>query len=50
MCEKNCVNPQETYQALVQKYFTGSLKPPFNKEARDAAGFEENYYLPLVTA
>ena len=28
--------------------FWGSLKPPFNDEARKQAGFEEAWYLPLV--
>ncbi|MDG1859611.1 MAG: ferritin-like domain-containing protein, partial [Emcibacteraceae bacterium] len=50
LCEKKTLDPQKTYQELVNKYFKGSLKPPFNKQARDAAGFEEDYYLPLVTS
>ncbi|XP_065191434.1 uncharacterized protein LOC135822561 [Sycon ciliatum] len=38
-----------TFQALVRKYFfPGYLKPPFNKEARELAGFTEEWYLPLV--
>jgi len=38
----------KTYQKLVQQYFKGQIKPPFNKEARSRAGFEEKYYLPLA--
>jgi uncharacterized ferritin-like protein (DUF455 family) len=36
------------FHSLVRKHFSGSLKPPFNDEARKAAGFEESWYLPLA--
>jgi uncharacterized ferritin-like protein (DUF455 family) len=36
------------FQSLVRKYFHGNLKPPFNTEARAAAGFEATWYLPLA--
>lgn len=48
LCEKKSLNPQSKYQELVNKYFTGSLKPPFNTKARNEAGFDESFYLPLV--
>jgi uncharacterized ferritin-like protein (DUF455 family) len=35
---------------LVSRYFRGSLKPPFNKAARDQAGLTEEWYLSLVAA
>jgi uncharacterized ferritin-like protein (DUF455 family) len=38
----------EKFHDLVQRYFCGRLKPPFNDEARKAAGFTEEWYLPLV--
>lgn len=36
------------FQSLVRKHFHGNLKPPFNTEARAAAGFEATWYLPLA--
>ena len=33
---------------VVARNFWGSLKPPFNDEARARAGFESKWYLPLV--
>jgi len=36
------------FHSLVRRHFSGSLKPPFNDEARKAAGFEESWYLPLA--
>ncbi|WP_417318159.1 ferritin-like domain-containing protein [Emcibacter sp.] len=47
LCEQKGWNGQEKYQELVKKYFSGKLKPPFNKKARKAAGLLESYYLPL---
>lgn len=36
------------FQELVQSYFRGFLKPPFNKPARDQAGMPASFYEPLV--
>lgn len=36
------------FQALVSKYFRGSLKRPFNAEARTLAGLPERFYEPLA--
>jgi uncharacterized ferritin-like protein (DUF455 family) len=36
--------PVETWRALVRRHFKGALKPPFNDEARAAAGFSAKYY------
>lgn len=47
ICDKENLNPQDTYHSIVKKYFTGRLKPPFNKEAREQAGLDETFYLPL---
>ncbi|KHD06801.2 hypothetical protein PN36_26280 [Candidatus Thiomargarita nelsonii] len=38
--ERNLV-PETTFQRLVAQYFTGDIKPPFNVEARLAAGFSQ---------
>ena len=47
LCDKYGWDSKEKYQQLVRHYFSGRLKPPFNIPARDAAGLDESYYLPL---
>lgn len=37
-----------TFHSIVRRYFRGPLKPPFNVEARKAAGFEPEWYEPLA--
>ncbi|KAJ6805260.1 uncharacterized protein M6B38_178990 [Iris pallida] len=37
-----------TFHSIVRRYFRGPLKPPFNVEARKAAGFEPDWYEPLA--
>ena len=37
-------NGIETWRALVEKYFKGALKPPFNDAARTRAGLQRAYY------
>jgi uncharacterized ferritin-like protein (DUF455 family) len=44
MCARRGVAPVETWRALVRRHFRGALKPPFNEEARAAAGFSAEYY------
>jgi len=39
---------QERFQTLVRLRFRGGLKPPFNDFARDSAGLESSFYLPLA--
>nr|KYP69878.1 Uncharacterized protein HI0077 family [Cajanus cajan] len=36
------------FHAIVRTYFRGPLKPPFNEEARKAAGFGPQWYEPLA--
>jgi uncharacterized ferritin-like protein (DUF455 family) len=50
LCRRDALPPMETYHALVRRYFKGALKPPFNEEARAAAGFAACFYAPLVPA
>ena len=40
--------PESYFQQLVTDYFHGSLKRPFNTEARDRADFPATYYEPLA--
>ncbi|KAK7282597.1 hypothetical protein RIF29_11506 [Crotalaria pallida] len=44
--EDNEVIPK--FHAIVRTYFRGPLKPPFNEEARKAAGFGPEWYEPLA--
>ena len=40
-CEQRGVDPTSTFRALLREYAGGVLHPPFNLEARAAAGFDE---------
>jgi uncharacterized ferritin-like protein (DUF455 family) len=40
--------PDEVFHDRVKRCFKGDLKPPFNHEARSAAGFSTRYYEPLA--
>ena len=48
LCERRGLDPAETYRALVRQRFKGSLKPPFNRASRDAAGLPAEFYEPLA--
>lgn len=48
LCKNQGLDPIETYQRLVRQNFCGSLRPPFNVPARDAADFPQEFYVPLV--
>jgi uncharacterized ferritin-like protein (DUF455 family) len=50
LCTREALPPVETFHALVRRYFNGALKPPFNDDARAAAGFPAAFYAPLVPA
>jgi uncharacterized ferritin-like protein (DUF455 family) len=41
-------DPAALWQELVRKHFRGRLKPPFNRTARDEAGFAAAFYEPLA--
>lgn len=42
------LNPQKSYQILVERHFRGALKAPFNDSARSQAGLTRDYYAPLA--
>jgi uncharacterized ferritin-like protein (DUF455 family) len=48
LCRTRGLIPDETFRQLVPRYFKGELKPPFNHEARAAAGFPARYYEPFL--
>ncbi len=47
LCEAAGLDPAATFHDRVRRYFKGTLKPPFNRAARDQAGFPAQYYEPL---
>ncbi|TNE35914.1 MAG: ferritin-like domain-containing protein [Alphaproteobacteria bacterium] len=47
-CKAQKTAPERTFHTLVSTYFKGSLKPPFNEAAREAAGLLPNFYTPLA--
>jgi uncharacterized ferritin-like protein (DUF455 family) len=49
VCRARGLDPAPTFQDSVRRHFTGALKSPFNRVARDAAGLPESYYAPLAS-
>lgn len=48
LCRERGLDPEATFHDGVRRHFTGALKPPFNREAREAADFPAAYYEPLA--
>jgi uncharacterized ferritin-like protein (DUF455 family) len=48
LCRQRGLNPEAAFHDNLRRYFTGALKPPFNREARDVAGLPAAYYKPLA--
>jgi uncharacterized ferritin-like protein (DUF455 family) len=48
LCHMRGLVPEEVFHDRVRRSFKGDLKPPFNHEARSAAGFPPHYYEPLA--
>jgi len=46
--EKMNKEPKQHFHDMVNTYFAGKLKPPFNVQARTLAGLTEDYYAPLA--
>jgi uncharacterized ferritin-like protein (DUF455 family) len=47
-CVRRGCDAAPAYRDLVRRYFKGALKPPFNAEARAAAGLEPGFYEALA--
>jgi uncharacterized ferritin-like protein (DUF455 family) len=45
--EQAGLDPKAAWQERVRRHFKGTLKPPFNDEARSDAGFGPEFYRPL---
>ncbi len=50
LCGRENLDPKEVFHTLVQKYFHGALKPPFNEEKRAEAGIPPDFYWPLAVS
>ena len=50
LCEREGIDPEATYPALVARYEAPRLKPPFNLEARGRAGFSSEELRQLSSA
>lgn len=48
LADKENKQHEDWFQTLVQHYFKGLLKPPFNVPARDKANFPQDWYMPLA--
>jgi uncharacterized ferritin-like protein (DUF455 family) len=48
-CERRGVAPEPTWRSLVAAHFKGALKPPFNDEARAAAGMAQSFYAAFTS-
>lgn len=48
LCGRFNNDPKDAFHQLVQKYFKGSLKPPFNEPKRADAGLPPDFYWPLA--
>ncbi|MDG1472289.1 MAG: ferritin-like domain-containing protein [Ascidiaceihabitans sp.] len=50
LCGRNDLDPKQAFHELVQTYFHGALKPPFNEEKRAEAGIPPDFYWPLAVS
>lgn len=48
LAEQAGQDDEQWFHTLVRRYFKGSLKPPFNKPARNKAGMPVAFYEPLA--
>jgi len=48
LCGRNNLDPKPEFHRLVQTYFPGGLKPPFNDEKRAEAGLPLDFYWPMA--
>jgi uncharacterized ferritin-like protein (DUF455 family) len=49
LCAQRVINPHTAYRDILAKRFTGTLKPPFNMQARAEAGMGEDYLRPWLS-
>ena len=49
LCRARGLAAETSFRERVRRSFSGELKPPFNREAREAAGFSARFWEPLAT-
>ena len=49
LCARRGLNPEAAWRELVARHFKGAIKPPFNAEARLAAGLPSSFYEATAT-
>jgi uncharacterized ferritin-like protein (DUF455 family) len=47
-CAERRIAPEPEWRALLERYFGGAVKPPFNDSARATAGLTREYYAALA--
>lgn len=47
-CAERRITPEPEWRALLERYFGGAVKPPFNDSARATAGLTREYYAALA--
>lgn len=47
-CAERRIAPEAEWRSLLERYFGGSIKPPFNDSARATAGLTREYYAALA--
>ena len=47
-CAERRIAPQAEWRSLLERYYGGSVKPPFNDSARATAGLTREYYAALA--
>ena len=48
VCRQRGQTAEREWNTLVNRYFRGSIKPPFNDSAREAAGLSRSFYAALA--
>ena len=48
ICDDRRENARESWRKLVDRHFSGAVKPPFNDSARQAAGLSRDFYSGIV--
>jgi uncharacterized ferritin-like protein (DUF455 family) len=48
LCRAHRLDPETAFHDRVRRYFSGALKPPFNRDARERAGLPAAYYEKLA--
>jgi len=50
LCAERQIDSRAEWRALLDRYFRGTVKPPFNDSARESAGLTRDYYESLAAS